>query len=123
MDFELNDDQTAFADMAQAFAHNEMAPYAAHWDQEQIFPVDMLKKAGELGFCGVYSPEDVGGLNLSRLDASIIFEQLAMGCTSTTAFITIHNMATWMIAHFGNEETRQHWCPRLTAGEILASYC
>lgn len=123
MDFELNEEQVAFADMARAFAQNEMEPNAAEWDQEQIFPVDVLRKAGEMGFCGLYSPEDVGGLGLSRLDASIIFEQLAMGCTSTTAFITIHNMATWMIADFGNEETRQYWCPDLTAGLKLASYC
>lgn len=123
MDFELNEDQIAFADMARAFAQNEFEPNAAEWDQEQTFPVEVLRRAGELGFCGLYSPEDVGGLGLSRLDASIIFEQLAMGCTSTTAFITIHNMATWMIADFGNEETRQQWCPELTAGEKLASYC
>ena len=123
MDFELNEEQVAFADMARAFAQNEMEPNAAEWDQEQIFPVDVLRKAGEMGFCGLYSPEDVGGLGLSWLDASIIFEQLAMGCTSTTAFITIHNMATWMIADFGNEETRQYWCPDLTAGLKLASYC
>ena len=123
MDFELNEEQVAFADMARAFAQNEMEPHAAEWDQEQIFPVEVLRKAGEMGFCGLYSPEDVGGLGLSRLDASIIFEQLAMGCTSTTAFITIHNMATWMIADFGNEDTRQKWCPVLTAGLKLASYC
>ncbi len=123
MDFELNEDQIAFSDMARAFAQNEMEPHAAEWDEKQIFPVDVLQKAGELGFCGLYSPEDVGGLGLGRLDSSIIFEQLAMGCTSTTAFITIHNMATWMIADFGNEETRQFWCPDLTAGQKLASYC
>ncbi len=123
MDFELNEEQIAFADMARAFAQNEMEPHAAEWDQEQTFPVDVLRKAGDMGFCGLYSPEEVGGLGLSRLDASIIFEQLAMGCTSTTAFITIHNMATWMIADFGNEKTRQHWCPDLTAGQKLASYC
>ena len=123
MDFELNEDQIAFADMARAFAQNEFEPHAAEWDQEQTFPVDVLRAAGEMGFCGLYSPEDVGGLGLSRLDASIIFEQLAMGCTSTTAFITIHNMATWMIADFGNEDTRQQWCPELTAGQKLASYC
>ncbi|WP_415886475.1 acyl-CoA dehydrogenase family protein [Neptuniibacter sp. QD37_6] len=123
MDFELNEDQIAFADMARAFAQNEFEPHAAEWDEKQIFPVDVLRRAGEMGFCGLYSPEDVGGLGLSRLDASIIFEQLAMGCTSTTAFITIHNMAAWMIADFGNQETREHWCPDLTAGLKLASYC
>lgn len=123
MDFELNEEQVAFADMARAFAQNELAPNAGEWDLQQIFPVDVLKAAGELGFCGLYSHEDVGGLGLSRLDSSIIFEQLAMGCTSTTAFITIHNMATWMISEFGAEDLRQQWCPELTAGEKLASYC
>lgn len=123
MDFELNEEQVAFADMARAFAQNELAPHAGEWDLHQTFPVDVLKAAGELGFCGLYSHEDVGGLGLSRLDSSIIFEQLAMGCTSTTAFITIHNMATWMISEFGADHVRQQWCPELTAGEKLASYC
>lgn len=123
MDFELNEEQVAFADMARAFAQNELAPNAGEWDLQQTFPVDVLKAAGELGFCGLYSHEDVGGLGMSRLDSSIIFEQLAMGCTSTTAFITIHNMATWMISEFGAEDVRQQWCPELTAGEKLASYC
>ncbi|NRP10635.1 MULTISPECIES: acyl-CoA dehydrogenase family protein [unclassified Marinobacterium] len=123
MDFELNEDQIAFADMARSFAQKELEPHAAMWDEEQIFPVDTLKKAGELGFCGLYASEDVGGLGLSRLDASIIFEELAMGCTSTTAYITIHNMSTWMIAEFGNSDTRMDWCPKLTAGEQFASYC
>ncbi|CAI8248864.1 MAG: Acyl-CoA dehydrogenase [Marinobacterium sp. xm-d-530] len=123
MDFELNEDQIAFADMARSFAQKELEPHAAEWDEEQIFPIETLKKAGELGFCGLYSPEDVGGLGLSRLDASIIFEELAMGCTSTTAYITIHNMSTWMIAEFGNSDTRMAWCPELTAGEKFASYC
>lgn len=123
MDFELNDDQVAFADAAKAFAQSELEPNAAKWDEEEIFPVEVLRSAGEMGFCGLYTPEDVGGLGASRLDASIVFEQLAMGCTSTTAFITIHNMATWMIAEFGNQATREQWCPELAAGEKLASYC
>jgi len=123
MDFELNEDQVAFADMARAFAQNELEPNAAQWDQEHHFPVDVLKRAGELGLMGLYSPEDVGGLALSRLDASIIFEQLAMGCTSTTAFMTIHNMVCWMIATYGNAEIREAWCPQLTAADKLGSYC
>ncbi len=123
MDFELNEEQVAFADMARSFSQNELAPNAGEWDLNQTFPLEVLKAAGELGFCGLYSHEDVGGLGLSRLDSSIIFEQLAMGCTSTTAFITIHNMATWMISEFGAEPVRQQWCPDLTAGEKLASYC
>ena len=123
MDFELSEDQQAFQATAREFSEKEFAPYAAKWDAECIFPKDVIRKAGELGFCGIYSPEDVGGLGLSRLDAAIIFEELSAGCTSTSAFISIHNMATWMIGTFGNEETRTQWCPSLTAGEKLASYC
>lgn len=123
MDFELNDDQIAFQETAREFADRELAPNAARWDEECIFPVETLRLAGELGFCGVYCPEDVGGLGLSRLDATIIFEALAGGCTSTTAYITIHNMATWMVAAFGQDAVREAWCPQLTAGEKLASYC
>lgn len=123
MDFELNEDQVAFADMARAFAQNEMEPHAAEWDEQQTFPVDVLKKAGELGFMGLYTPEAQGGLELSRLDSSIIFEQLAQGCTSTTAFITIHNMVSWMVASFGNDSTRARWCEGLATGQMLGSYC
>lgn len=123
MNFELNEDQVAFEDLAKAFASNVFAPNAAEWDQKHTFPIDALRQAGKMGFCGIYCPEDIGGLGLSRLDASIIFEQLSMGCTSTTAFITIHNMVAWMIADFGNEETRQYWCPDLTSGNKLGSYC
>ena len=123
MDFELNEDQVAFADMARAFAQNEMEPHAAEWDEKQTFPVEVLKNAGELGFCGLYTPEAQGGLELSRLDSSIIFEQLAQGCTSTTAFITIHNMVSWMVASFGNDATRERWCEGLASGQLLGSYC
>lgn len=123
MDFELNEDQIAFIDLARSFAEKEFEPHAARWDEEQIFPLETLKKAGELGLCGLYAPEDVGGLGLSRLDASLIFEELSKGCTSTTAYLTIHNMVAWMIAEFGNSETREHWCPDLTAGEKFGSYC
>ena len=105
MDFELNEDQRAFAETAQQFAMDELAPMAAEWDEKQLFPKDVLKAAGELGFLSLYTPEEQGGLQLSRLDSSIIFEQLAMGCTSTTAFMTIHNMVTWMIASFGCRDT------------------
>ncbi|WP_290649536.1 acyl-CoA dehydrogenase family protein [Aquisalimonas sp.] len=123
MDFELNDDQLAFQETAREFAHRELAPNAARWDEQCVFPVETLRLAGELGFCGVYCPEDVGGLGLSRLDATIIFEALAGGCTSTTAYITIHNMATWMVATFGTGAVRESWCPQLTSGDMLASYC
>ncbi|MBA1148713.1 acyl-CoA dehydrogenase family protein [Ectothiorhodospiraceae bacterium WFHF3C12] len=123
MDFALSDDQAAFQDAAEEFARRELAPRAAEWDAQCIFPKDAIAMAGELGFCGIYSPEDVGGLGLSRLDAAIIFEALAGGCTSTTAFITIHNMATWMIATWGGRELKAEWGGELTAGKRLASYC
>ncbi len=123
MDFELNEDQIAFADMARAFAQNELEPHAGEWDQEAIFPVEVLQKAGELGFCSLYTPDEVGGLGLSRLDASIIFEQLAMGCTSTTAYITIHNMVSWMVASFGGPAVIEQWAEGLASGQLLGSYC
>lgn len=112
-----------FADLAKQFSDSELLPNAAKWDQEHIFPKNVIAKAGELGFCGLYSPEDSGGLNLSRLDSSIIFEQLAMGCTATTAMMTIHNMATWMVATWGTSSVKDTWCPSLVLGEKLASYC
>ncbi|WP_144982519.1 acyl-CoA dehydrogenase family protein [Halomonas sp. C22] len=123
MNFELSEDQVAFADMARGFAQNELEPNAAKWDAEAFFPVDVIRKAGELGFCSLYAPERVGGLGLSRLDASIIFEQLSMGCTSTTAYLTIHNMVTWMLADFGTPEAVEQWGERLATGELLGSYC
>jgi alkylation response protein AidB-like acyl-CoA dehydrogenase len=123
MDFNLNDDQIAFVDVAKQFSDAELLPNAAKWDAEHIFPKDVMAKAGELGFCGLYSPEDAGGMGLSRLDASLIFEQLSMGCTATTAMLTIHNMATWMVATWGTQSVKQKWCPGLVMGKQLASYC
>ena len=123
MDFNLNEDQKAFIDLAKQFSDAELAPNAAKWDAEHIFPKDVMQKAGELGFCGLYSPEEVGGMGLSRLDAALIFEQLSMGCTATTAMLTIHNMATWMISTWGTEQVKEKWCPGLVMGEQLASYC
>ncbi|EIZ0687735.1 TPA: acyl-CoA dehydrogenase family protein [Vibrio parahaemolyticus] len=123
MDFELNEDQRAFADTAQQFSLERLAPMAAEWDEKQIFPKDVLREAGELGFLSLYTPEEHGGLGLSRLDASIVFEQLSMGCTSTTAFMTIHNMVNWMVASFATEDVRAKYCPKLVTGEWLGSYC
>ena len=123
MNFDLNEDQQAYIDLAQQFATNELAPNAARWDSESIFPIQTLKQAGELGFCGLYCDLDFGGLNLSRLDSSLIFEQLAMGCTTTTAMLTIHNMAAWMVSEFGNAATCEAYGPKLSSGECLASYC
>ncbi|WLQ12564.1 acyl-CoA dehydrogenase family protein [Hahella aquimaris] len=123
MNFELSEQQIAFRDSARAFAEKELAPFAAEWDATAHFPVDTIRKAGEMGFLSLYTPEEWGGLGLPRLDSSIIFEELARGCTSTTAYLTIHNMATWMIASFGHDELRQTWLPKLVSGELLASYC
>ncbi|AIW16528.1 acyl-CoA dehydrogenase family protein [Vibrio tubiashii] len=123
MDFELNEDQRAFADTAMQFAREKLALNAAEWDEQQIFPKEVLREAGELGFLSLYTPEEQGGLGLSRLDASIIFEQLAMGCTSTTAFMTIHNMVTWMVGSFASDKVKQEICPKLITGELLGSYC
>lgn len=123
MNFELTEDQIAFAATAKQFSDQELAPFAAQWDRDHFFPVDVIRKAGELGFCGLYTPEDAGGLGLPRLDSSIIFEQLAMGCTTTTAMLTIHNMATWMIATWGTEQVKSDLMEGLVAGELIASYC
>ncbi|WP_417516976.1 acyl-CoA dehydrogenase family protein [Marinobacter sp.] len=123
MDFNLTEDQLAFREAARSFAEKSMAPHAAKWDDEHIFPVDVLKEAGEMGFMGIYTPEALGGMGLSRLDTSVIVEELAAACPSTAAFITIHNMATWMVASFASDDLKQEVVPKLASGEWLASYC
>lgn len=123
MNFDLSEDQLAFRDVARAFAQSSMAPHAAEWDANHIFPVDVLRAAGEMGFCGIYTPEKYGGMGLSRLDTSIIVEELAAACPSTAAFITIHNMVTWMVASFASEELAGELVPRMVTGELLGSYC
>ena len=123
MDFSLSDDQVAIQDAARAFADAELAPHSARWDEEHHFPVDVIRKAAELGFAGLYVQEDVGGSALSRLDAAIVFEELSRGDVSTAAFISIHNMASWMIDRFGSETLRAKYLPRLTSMELIASYC
>ncbi|MFT3776809.1 MAG: acyl-CoA dehydrogenase family protein [Ottowia sp.] len=123
MDFELTEEQRAFAQTARDFAEGQLAPHAARWDAEGIFPREAIAKAGELGFCGLYAPEAAGGLALPRLDATLVFEQMAAVDPSTTAFITIHNMATWMLGTWATPEVRAQWGPALCAGEKLASYC
>ncbi len=123
MDFELTEEQRAFAQTAREFALAELAPHAAEWDAEGIFPKEAIAKAGELGFCGLYAPEAAGGLALPRLDATLVFEEMAAIDPSTTAFITIHNMATWMLGTWAQPEVRDHWGPLLTSGQRLASYC
>ena len=123
MDFDLNSDQKHYRDLAKSFSDKELKPNAAEWDKEAFFPKETLMKAGELGFLSLYVDTNLGGMGLGRLDASIVFEQLAQGCTSTTAFMTIHNMAIWMVSKFGSEELKREWFPQLSSGEKLASYC
>lgn len=123
MDFELTEEQSAFADTARAFAQAELAPFASEWDSKHIFPREAIAKAGELGFCGLYAPESIGGLQLPRLDATLVFEEMAAVDPSTTAFITIHNMATWMLGTWGSAEVCAEWGEALTSGQKMASYC
>jgi alkylation response protein AidB-like acyl-CoA dehydrogenase len=123
MDFELSEDQRAFQATARQFAREDMAPNARAWDEGEIFPVAELRKAAALGFGGITVKDDVGGSALTRLDATIIFEELAQGCTSTAAYISIHNMAAWMIDAFGGEMQRRKFLPKLCTMEHFASYC
>ncbi|GAD61237.1 isobutyryl-CoA dehydrogenase [Aquipseudomonas alcaligenes] len=123
MDFELNEEQRLLVDSARAFATRELAPHAADWDREQYFPLEVIRRAAEQGYLALYIGEDDGGLGLSRLTSSLIFEQLAAGCVATTAYLTIHNMATWMLASFADEALKAQYLPGLTSGELLASYC
>ncbi|MBZ9568226.1 acyl-CoA dehydrogenase family protein [Modicisalibacter tunisiensis] len=123
MDFALSDDQRALQQAAADFARVELSPHAAEWDAAAHFPVAVIRRAGEAGFLALYVDEAQGGLGLSRLEASLIFEQLAQGCVSTTAYLTIHNMATWMVARWGSEAVREAWMPALVSGQRLASYC
>jgi alkylation response protein AidB-like acyl-CoA dehydrogenase len=123
MDFELSEEQRAFQVTARSFAREEMMPHVRDWDENEIFPVESMRKAAALGFGGIYVKEDVGGSALSRLDAALIFEELAQGCTSTAAYISIHNMASWMIDAFGSAEVRRKFLPKLCTMEHFASYC
>lgn len=123
MNFELSEDQRAIEETARKFAVDQLLPHAAAWDADEVFPVDTLRKAAGLGFGGIYVKSDVGGSELSRLDAAIIFEELSAGCTSTAAFLSIHNMASWMIDRFGSDDQRKRFLPALTSMETIASYC
>ena len=123
MDFALNEQQLAFQDSARDFASSRLAPFAAEWDLEETFPLATIREAGDMGFLGLYTPESHGGLGLSRLDSAIVFEELAAGCTSTAAYLTIHNMVSWMIASFGSPALAGEWVPRMVSGEVLGSYC
>ena len=123
MDFALNDDQRAIQDAARQFAEAELAPHSAEWDETKHFPVDVMKQAAEMGFCGIYTGEEHGGMALGRVEAALIFEELSRGDVSTAAFISIHNMAAWMIDKFGSDALRARYVPRLTTMELIASYC
>ena len=123
MEFTLNADRQAIQDLARSFAAAELAPHSARWDEEKHFPVDVMRKAAGLGFAGIYVSEDVGGSGLGRLDAALIFEALSEGDVSTAAFMSIHNMASWMIDRFGSDTLRRKYLPRMTTMELIASYC
>src|SRR5512135_2716427 len=123
MDFDLTEEQRSFAATARQFAREDMAPYARDWDEEEIFPVEALRKAAALGFGGIYVKDDVGGSALTRLDAALIFEELAQGCTSTAAYISIHNMVAWMVDAYGADDLRQRLLPDLCSMAKFGSYC
>jgi len=123
MDFELSEDQRAIEDAARAFAAAELAPHSARWDEERHFPTGVLRAAAALGFAGIVVQDDVGGAGLGRLEAAIIFEALSHGDVATAAFLSIHNMASWMVDRFGSEALRRKYLPRLTTMELIASYC
>ena len=123
MHFALTEDQTLIRDMARKFAADRLKPNAAQWDEEKHFPVEVMREAAELGFAGIYTAEDVGGSNLTRLDAALIFEELSRGCVATAAFMSIHNMCAWMIDNWGSEDQRQRFLPQMMTMEKIASYC
>lgn len=123
MDFALTEDQRAIQDAARAFAEAELAPHSAEWDETKHFPVDVMRQAAEMGFCGIYTGEEHGGMALGRVESAVIFEELSRGDVSTAAFISIHNMATWMIDSVGSAELRARYVPALVTMEKIASYC
>lgn len=123
MDFQLTEEQTMIQDMARQFADSELSPHSAMWDEKKFLDRKVFEKAAELGFLGIYTGEEYGGTGLSRLDSALVFEQLSRGDVSHTAMMTIHNMATWMIDCYGDANVRAKYVPRLTAGELIASYC
>jgi alkylation response protein AidB-like acyl-CoA dehydrogenase len=123
VDFHLTGDQQAIFETARAFAAAELAPHSARWDEDKVFPVETMRAAAALGLAAIYVREDVGGSALGRLDAALVFEALSYGDVSTAAFLSIHNMASWMIDRFGSEDLRRRYLPRLTTMELIASYC
>ncbi len=123
MDFDLTDEQLAFQETARDFARSEWLPHAPGWDAREEFPVDALRAAAALGFAGIYVKDEFGGSGLTRLDAALIFEELATACASTAAYLSIHNMAAWMIDRFGTAAQRARFLPKLMSMEHFASYC
>ncbi len=123
MQFSLSNDQIAFSNMVRTFADNKMAPYANDWDLNKTLPVQVLKEAAKLGLAGIYIDEKLGGTGLSRLDAALIFEELSTACPSTSAFLSIHNMAAWMISKYGNKFHHEKVLKKLISMEYIASYC
>lgn len=123
MNFDLTDDQLAFQKTARAFASKEMAPYAQKWDEECFFPIETLRKAAALGFAGIYIKPENGGCGLGRLEASLIFEELSTACVSTAAYLSIHNMVSWMMDTFGTQEQQTKWLPHLMTMDSFSSYC
>ncbi len=119
----LTEEQVMIQDMAKRFAADRLAPHTGEWDETSHFPVETIRETAELGFAGIYTSEAGGGSALSRLDAALIFEQLSYGDVSSAAFISIHNMATWMIDTFGNDKQREQWVQKLTRMDLIASYC
>lgn len=123
MNFEFSAEHQAFREMASDFAHHKLAPMAEHWDEHSHFPVDILREAAQLGMAGMVAREDIGGAGLTRLDAALIFEQLATGCIPTSAYLSIHNMVTSLVDRYASDSLRKHWGPKLTSMEVIASYC
>ena len=123
MNFEYNEDQLAIKEMAKNFAETELMPYASEWDQKEIFPLETLKRAAALGMAAIYVDDLYGGSGLTRLHAAIIFEELSRGCVSTAAYISIHNMVTWMIDKHGSDDLRKRFVPKLSTMQKMSSYC
>lgn len=123
MQFQLTEEHDAFREMAAEFARDKLLPFAQQWDEEAFFPIDVLREAAKLGMASIVAREDIGGAQLTRLDAAVIFEQLATGCISTSAFLSIHNMVTTLVDKYASEALRAIWGPRLTSMEVLGSYC
>jgi butyryl-CoA dehydrogenase len=121
--FALPEDQIALRDTARAFAAEKIAPFALKWDEDKHFPVETIREAATLGMGGIYVRDDVGGSGLTRLDAALVFEALAQGCPTVSAYISIHNMAAWMIDAYGSIDQRTRYLPKLCSMQTLASYC